>query len=192
MDKEIHRFMGDLATLLKERGAGLTIDADTHITDTGHLQGDLRKRYLSSANYYHGRPISAEELLDEMKMAGVDASLIWQNPAAVRYGDDHNENYDNLYRANRYIVDSAMHYPGKFIPAGWTDPKALGLSKATHLAEICIREWGFACVKMNPAQNAFPMYSPDVLEVVDAIIAMGAIPAFHYGADSPFTPVEDL
>lgn len=192
MDQEIRNFTRELAELLLDQGSGLTIDADTHITDPGLLEGDTLLRYRAEENYYHGRPISAEELLLEMELAGVDVSLIWQNPAAIRYDDDLGANYDKLYRANRYIVEAALRYPGKFIPAGWTDPKALGLKAALKLAEICVNTWDFACVKMNPAQNAFRMYSPEVLEIVDALVAMKAIPAFHYGADTPYTPVKDL
>ena len=192
MDNEVRKFVSDLAAYLAKQGSRLTIDADTHITDVSSLEGEILERYRREENYYHGRPITAEELLAEMKMAGVDASLIWQNPAAIRYGSDKMENYEKLYRANLYIRDTAMRFPGKFIPAGWTDPRALGVSAAIKLAETCINEWGFACVKMNPAQNAFRMHSPEAMEVADAIVAMDAMPAFHFGADSPYTPVEDL
>ena len=41
---------------------------------------------------------------------------------------------------------------------------------------------------MNPAQNAYPIDSDMVLEVVDAIVAHGAVPAFHFGADTKYTP----
>jgi predicted TIM-barrel fold metal-dependent hydrolase len=80
----------------------------------------------------------------------------------------------------------------KLIPAGWTDPKALGLEKAIQLTEICVLELGFLIVKMNPAQNAFPIDGEDVFRVVDKIRELNAMVAFHYGADTPFTPSEGL
>ena len=47
-------------------------------------------------------------------------------------------------------------------------------------------------VKMNPAQNAFPIDGEDSLRVVDEIVALGAVPAFHVGSDTPHTPIEGL
>lgn len=55
-----------------------------------------------------------------------------------------------------------------------------------------MRDLGFAIVKMNSAQNRYPIDSPAVLAVVDHIVSLGAIPAFHYGADTPFTPAIGL
>lgn len=170
----------------------LVIDADTHATDLDALEGKLLDSYKYNINYYHGRPLSAEELISEMKGAGVDMSLIWQNPAALLYVDDKDKNFISLLKANQYISDSANTYPEQFIPAGWTDPKALGLGNAIRLTEICIREFGFLIVKMNPAQNAYPIDSEDVFKVVRKIVSLGGLPAFHYGADTPFTPAEGI
>jgi predicted TIM-barrel fold metal-dependent hydrolase len=177
---------------LKENKNNLILDADTHATDTGSLIGEPMLRYRSELNYYHGKPVSAEDLLAEMEMAGVDMALIWQNPAATVYGTSPEENFQALLRANRYIFESGVKYPEKFIPAGWTDPKALGTEYAKELARICVREFGFAIVKMNPAQNAFFIDSGPVVEVFDFISGMGAVPAFHFGADTVFTPAEGL
>jgi predicted TIM-barrel fold metal-dependent hydrolase len=177
---------------LKENKDRLVIDADTHATDTGSLMGEPMLRYRSELNYYHGKPVSAEDLLAEMEMAEVDMALIWQNPAATVYGTSPEENFEALLRANRYIFESGVRYPEKFIPAGWTDPKALGTEHAKELARICVQEFGFAVVKMNPAQNAFFIDSDPVVEVFDFITGMGAVPAFHFGADTEFTPAEGL
>jgi predicted TIM-barrel fold metal-dependent hydrolase len=127
-----------------------------------------------------------------MDAAGVDMALSWQNPAVLEYGDDPATNHERLSAANRYILDLATRYPDRIIPAGWTDPKALGVEGAIVLARRCVREWGFPVVKMNPAQNGFPIDSPVVLEVVDAVVAEGAVPAFHFGGDTEFTPAEGL
>lgn len=177
---------------LKENKDKIVIDGDTHATDTSALSGDILLRYRSESNYYHGKPVSAEDLLREMKMAEIDMAIIWQNPAATSYGNSHEENFYALLKANRYIYDSGVKYPEKFIPAGWTDPKALGTDLAKELARICLHEFGFAIVKMNPAQNAFYIDSDPVIEVLDYIAGIGAVPAFHFGADTEFTPAEGL
>jgi predicted TIM-barrel fold metal-dependent hydrolase len=170
----------------------LIIDADTHATDTAGLEDVFREAIQGSPDYYHGRPVSAEELIKEMDMAGVDMALIWQNPATTLYGTDRNKNFEALLAANRYIFESAIKYPQRFIPAGWTDPKSLGTDLAIKLAGICISEFGFPIVKMNPAQNAFSITDETVINVVDFIVESGAVPAFHYGADTEYTPAKGL
>ena len=183
----------EMIRFLKENGNHLVIDADVHITDVVALTGDLKKKYKSSQNYYHGRPVSTEDLLKEMKMAGVDMSLIWQNPSGTVYNDDDADgNFERLLAANRYILHSFLEYPTQFIPAGWTDPKALGITNAIKLIHALMKDFGFFIVKMNPAQNAYPLHSEDVIKCVDEIISLGGIPAFHYGADTIYTPPEDL
>jgi predicted TIM-barrel fold metal-dependent hydrolase len=193
MNGRIVRHIEKLLSFLSERKDNLVIDADAHITDLTLLSEQHHQKYVTTPNYYHGRPISAEDLLAEMKMADVDMSLIWQNPATTVYeANDQDGNYEKLLQVNRYILDSFLAHPLKFIPAGWTDPKALGLKNALRLVHVLMEEFGFFIVKMNPAQNAYPMYSGDVIQCVDKIIALGGVPAFHYGADTIYTPPEDL
>lgn len=182
----------ELTDYLSRNGSHLVIDADTHITGFDLMTESARQRYAASADYYHGRPISAEDLLREMEMARVDAALSWQNPAATHYTGDLDANYDALLAANRYVHLSAVKYMGRIIPGGWTDPKACGVEGARRIAEACVAEFGFPFVKMNPAQNAYPIDSPEVAAVLDRIVELGAVPAFHFGADSPYTPAEGL
>jgi predicted TIM-barrel fold metal-dependent hydrolase len=170
----------------------LVVDGDTHITALDRLAPELAGRVAANPNYFHGRPIPVEELLWEMDRADVDLALSWQNPSATPYGDDEEANFEALLAANRYIHQAARRHPVRIIPAGWTDPKALGVERACRLAGICVGEFGFGVVKMNPAQNRYPIDSDMVLEVVDTIVGLGAVPAFHYGADTPFTPAEGL
>ena len=170
----------------------LIIDADTHPSPVEELSGVIREKYDTHADYYHGKPVSVQNLTAEMHMSGVDMCLIWQNPAVVPYTEERDENYDALYTSNRFIRDTADARPQQFIPAGWTDPQALGVEKALRLAEICITEFGFFIVKMNPAQNEFPIDSDNVKTVADRIVELGAVPAFHFGADTPYTPVAGL
>jgi predicted TIM-barrel fold metal-dependent hydrolase len=175
-----------LAGYLDARQGDLTIDADVHATDT--------RRYppRPMPGYYHGRPVSAEDLVEEMDQADVSMANVWQNPACTRYPGGEDENAQALLQSNRYIFESALRFPERFIPAGWTDPKACGVSNACRVAEVCVREFGFALVKMNPAQNGYPIDSPLVMAVLDRIVELGAVPVFHFGADSPYTPAGGL
>lgn len=168
------------------------IDADTHISDLSVSPCWIQDRILESANYFHGKPITAEELVDEMDAASVDMALCWQNPAATVYPGTEIENFSSLLAANQYIYDASLRFPDRIIPAGWTDPKALGLEGALKIVDHCISEFGFAVVKINPAQNEFPIDSDEVFAIVDRIYSGKAIPAFHFGADTPYTPPEGL
>ncbi len=170
----------------------LVIDGDTHATDTAAMHPDLAAQLDACPDYYHGRPVSAEDLIAEMNMAGVDMALIWQNPAATVYTNNPEANFKALHNVNQYIYETSLKYPDRFIPAGWIDPKALGTANAKRLVDICVNDFGFAVVKMNPAQNAFPIDSEPVVEVFDHIVSRGAVPAFHFGADTGFTPAEGL
>lgn len=171
---------------LSSHAATLTVDADTHATDVSRYP----RRPVD--HYYHGRPISAEDIIAEMNASGLSAANTWQNPAATIYPGGEDENAEALLEANRYICLAAERYPDRLIPSGWTDPKACGVANACRIAETCVLEFGFVIVKMNPAQNRYPIDSPAVLKVVDRIVELGAVPAFHYGADSPFTPAAGL
>ncbi len=179
-------------TYLEKKKEKLVIDADTHITDMLNLHPILKKQHESTENYFHGKCISAEDLLAEMKMAEVDMCLVWQNPAGTFYPGGENENFHALMKANEYIFQSSKKYENRFIPSGWTDPEALGMEKALELVDVCVKKFGFPIVKLNPAQNQFPIDSEGVFKIVDRIVALGATPAFHYGADTPFTPAHGL
>lgn len=175
---------------LKANKDNLIIDADTHISDTENLPESLKQQFLESNNYYHGKPISAEDLLAEMQMADVDMCLSWQNPAVALYGNNREKNFETLLKANQYVYDSDAKYPNRFIPGGWTDPKNLGEDLAIKMAEICVKKLGFLFVKMNPAQNAYPIDSDAVVNIFNKIIELGGIPAFHFGGDTPYTKAE--
>ena len=185
------RIEKQLSFLMAEK-ENLIIDADTHLTDIKNMAPAFKKRLGETPDYYQGRPIDSDDLLREMKMSGVNMCLVWQNPAATLYTDNPDENFNNLLSANRYIYRSAVAYPENFIPAGWTDPRALGFDNAVKLASVCVNTFGFGIVKLNPAQNQFPIDSPMVTDMVKEIIKLGAIPAFHYGADTPYTPASGL
>jgi len=168
----------------------LCSDADTHITRPG--LGPRGPKTSNKSTYFHGRALSAEQLIAEMDTCGVDVSLCWQNPSATRYQGDKSADFESLLDSNRYVYESCLRHPFRFFPGGWTDPKALGVEYAKELVEICVKQFGFSIVKMNPAQNGYPIDSDPVIEVTDFIVGLGATPAFHYGADTEFTPASGL
>jgi predicted TIM-barrel fold metal-dependent hydrolase len=180
------------AEFLRRNAGRLVVDGDVHPTERDALPAATRERLERDPNYYHGRPLLTEHLFEKMDKAGVDMSMCWQNPAVLQYGDDMAENAARLAAANARIAALAADNVERIIPAGWTDPKALGVDRAIALARRCVEEFAMPVVKMNPAQNHYPIDSDEVGEVVDAIVALGAVPAFHFGSDTPFTPPEGL
>jgi predicted TIM-barrel fold metal-dependent hydrolase len=181
-----------LIRFLEEHRDRLIIDADTHATDLRQLDDALRWRCEASPDYFQGRPTSAEDLLAEMRMAHIDMALIWQNPSATRYFDEPAENFATLLAANAYVRDAAQCHPRHFIPGGWIDPRALGLDLALELVDRLVTDFGFLFIKLNPAQNGYAIDSDSVRAVVRRIVEHGAIPAFHFGADTPYTPADGL
>ena len=192
MDGAAAAALAALANRLEADGAHLVIDADTHISDLRSLSEGEQRRHDADAGYYHGRPVSAEELIEEMDLAGVDMALVWQNPSATAYCGNPVRNTEALAAANGYVCAAARRHPARLIPAGWVDPQACGLENTLRLVDILVGELGFFMVKLNPAQNRFMMDSPDALAVVDRIVERGAVPAFHFGADTPYTPAGAL
>ncbi|MBN1116446.1 MAG: hypothetical protein JXA77_04550 [Bacteroidales bacterium] len=177
---------------LEDNKDKLTIDGDVHLTDVANLDEPFNTKLEREPNYYQGRPVGLHEVLNEMDIAGIDMCMIWQNPASTLYKKNENFNYQSLLSANRFIYESVKRYPQKFIPGGWIDPNAMSVTQAKKMISVLVTEYGFPIVKMNPAQNEFMIDSPVVLELVEEIYRFGAIPAFHFGADTPFTPVEAL
>lgn len=170
----------------------VVFDGDVHPSDPDAYPPALSARLAQDPDYYHGRPISGDELLRDMDRAAVDMALCWQNPAVTQYGADPAANFEALLAANRFVARLGQQHPDRIIAAGWTDPKALGPARAAELVRIGVEEWGFPVVKMNPAQNAYRIDDESVLRLVDQIVELGAAPAFHFGGDTPFTPAEGL
>ncbi|MHA3979457.1 amidohydrolase family protein [Halovulum sp. GXIMD14794] len=177
---------------LMEHGSRLVIDGDVHPTDADALPPEMAERMARDPDYFHGRALLSERLVPQLDQAGVDMALCWQNPATLPYSGDKADNARRLREANARISALAERHPTRVIPAGWTDPKALGTEAAVALARTCVEEFAMPVVKMNPAQNAYPIDDPMVMEVVDEIVSLGAVPAFHFGADTGFTPTEGL
>ncbi len=171
---------------------GGRFDGDAHVTDPAQWPPALAQRLADEPDYFHGRPLSAEELLAEMDVADVAMALIWQNPAATRRGPDRADNFAALADSNRAIALAAARWPRRFVPGGWTDPAGLGVDEAKRMVDLCVDELGFRIVKINPAQNAIPMDGAEVRAVTEHIVARGALPAFHVGGDTPWTPASAL
>lgn len=188
--RAIDRIKRQLKFLVENRKT-IIADTDTHLTDFSIMSAQMQKKYESTYNLYQGRPISVEDLLTEMKMAGVDLCLCWQNPATTWYRGG-SLNFEYLLRSNRYIFECSCRYPEKIIPSGWTDPKALGMETAKEMVRICVEDFGCPVVKINPAQNAFQIDSDQVIELTRTIIDYGVVPAFHFAADTKYTPTEGL
>ena len=123
-----------LTAYLEANSDRLTIDADVHPTDRSALPPEHETRIVADPNYYHTRPYLSEELIARMDLADVDMALCWQNPGVLPYSDDRTANDARLTAANASISALADRHPERVIPAGWTDPKALGLDGAIRLA----------------------------------------------------------
>ncbi len=177
---------------LKANRENLVADADTHITDLGAMDIFMKRDYCANPNYYQGRPISLSDMLTEMKMANVDICLSWQNPASTPYPGDYDRNYASLLHSNKYIYDCANEYPEHIIPTGWVDPKGIGMENAKEMIRVCTEEHGCPIIKLNPAQNAYMIDSDIVMELTADIINAGAVPAYHFAADTPYTTISGL
>ena len=192
MTQEKKLRLENLLTYLRHNKKRLVIDADTHISDLGKLDKKHKNLYNSSHDYYQGKPVNAEQLIAEMDMTDIDMSLCWVNPSVIQYNNSSFENYEFLKSAISYVIETAEKYPMRIIPTGWIDPKSLGMEKSKDLVAELVKDMGLLVIKMNPAQNGYPMDHPDVRTLVKLIVELGAIPAFHYGADTSFTPPESL
>jgi hypothetical protein len=135
----------------------MIVDADVHLSS-------LRE----------GNRITVEELLRRMDRAGVTRALAWLQPAYFR----------DVEGGNRYIFECVRRYPERIIGFGWVDPH-FGLEKCLEEIKRCTGEYGFVGVKLNGAQNEFPIDDEQVcLPLIEAIVETGKLLAFHIGADS--------
>ena len=137
----------------------MIIDADVHISPTP--QG--------------GNSISADELLRRMDRAGVDKAVTWLQPPYVR---------DEIDAGNAYVARAMRAHPDRILGFGWADPN-LGVERAIADARRAVEEYGFHGVKLNGAQNGYPIDDPHLaLPVIEQVARSGAILALHVGADA--------
>jgi predicted TIM-barrel fold metal-dependent hydrolase len=135
------------------------LDADCHISPTPES----------------GNSIGYEELLRRMDKAGVEKALTWLQPPYLR---------SNIELSNRYIHEAAIKHPDRILGFGWADPN-LGIDHAIREAERCIHEYCFYGVKLNGAQNGFPIDDPErSFPIVETLARAHSRLAFHIGADS--------
>jgi uncharacterized protein len=137
----------------------MLIDADVHISPTP--QG--------------GNSIGIDELLRRMDRAGVDKAITWLQPPYVR---------SEIDAGNAYVAAAMRAHPDRILGFGWADPN-LGVEKAIADARRAVEEDGLFGVKLNGAQNGYPIDDPaKALPVIEAVAATGAILALHVGADA--------
>ena len=135
------------------------IDADVHISPTP--QG--------------GASISIDELLRRMDRCGVDKAVTWLQPPYVR---------GEIDAGNAYVVQAMRAHPDRILGFGWADPN-LGVERAIADARTAIDN-GCYGVKLNGAQNGYPIDDPRLaMPVIAAIAEMGTVLALHVGADAP-------
>ncbi len=135
----------------------MIIDADVHLSP-------LRE----------GNRITVEELLRRMDRSEVERALSWLQPAYFR----------DVEGGNRYIYECARRYPERITGFGWIDPH-FGLEKSLGEVKRCTEEYGFTGVKLNGAQNEFPIDDEWIcMPLIEAIVETGKLLAFHIGADS--------
>jgi hypothetical protein len=135
------------------------IDADVHISPTP--QG--------------GNSITTDELLRRMDRCGVDKAVTWLQPPYVR---------SEIDAGNAYVVQAMREHPGRILGFGWADPN-LGVERAIEEAKRSVDSGCFG-VKLNGAQNGYPIDDPRLaMPVIAAIAEMGTTLALHVGADAP-------
>ncbi|MCL2832870.1 MAG: amidohydrolase [Treponema sp.] len=135
----------------------MIIDADTHISPIDEPNA-----------------LRAEELINQMDKSSVDKAICWLLPPYMR------EINDSL----KYIYESVRKYPNRLLGFGWVDPH-FGISKGKDTIRKCLNEYGFYGVKLNGAQNSFPIDDEKIsMPLIEEIAKSKKILAFHIGADA--------
>lgn len=119
------------------------------------------------------KAISASELDDRLAEANVDKALCWLLPQDV----------DDVSESNQYIYESCKTR-SRFVPFGWANIME-GEEKALRDTAVCMDEYGFRGVKLNGAQNYYPIDSLPAMHVCEQIAKRNGIIAFHIGYDEP-------
>lgn len=135
----------------------MIFDADTHMSPYKNFEGS----------------IDAAQWAVNMDAAGIDRALCWLLPQGV----------EDVSESNRYLYSSSKKY-AKMLPFGWANIRE-GIDKALFDAQQCIEEFGFCGVKLNGAQNEYPIDSLDAMRVAGEVARLGGILAYHIGADAP-------
>ena len=134
----------------------MIIDADTHISPTNDVN-----------------TIKVEELIAQMDRSNVDKAVCWLQPPYMRTIDTSLE----------YIYESVKRFPDRLLGFGWVDPH-FGIEEGRDTVKKCLAEYGFYGVKLNGAQNSFPIDDEKMsLPIIEEIAKAGSILAFHIGAD---------
>jgi len=121
----------------------------------------------------HDKAIDAAGLNEMFETAGVERALVWLMPQGV---------FD-VSESNKYVYENSKLYP-RFFPFGWVNVRE-GVQKAKDDVKRCLSEYGFPGVKLNGAQNDFPIDSKEAMQVCEFIAGEGGMIAFHIGEDIP-------
>ena len=133
-------------------------DADSHMSPYQNFDG----------------AINAQEWEKIMAGAGVSRAICWLLPQGV----------EDVAESNHYLYEQAKINP-RMLPFGWVNVGKDGLEKSLREADTCLKEYGFAGVKINGAQNEYYIDGPEATQVALHIAACGGILAYHIGADAP-------
>ena len=134
----------------------MIIDADTHISPTDDANA-----------------IRVEELIAQMDKSNVEKAVCWLQPPYMR----------TLDASLEYVYASVKRFPDRLLGFGWVDPH-FGIERGKTTIKKCLTEYGFYGVKLNGAQNSFPIDDEKMsLPLIEEIAKMGSILAFHIGAD---------
>ena len=137
----------------------MIIDADTHVSpykEPGIIQ------------------IPVEELLSQMETSKVDKALCWLTPPYMREID----------ASLKYVYEYTKKYPDKLLGFGWADPH-FGVKKGKETVKKCLNEYGFYGIKLNGAQNSFPIDNEEMcFPIIEEVAKAGSILAFHIGVDA--------
>ena len=135
----------------------MIIDADTHISPPNDEI-----------------TMCAEELIDQMDKSKVDKAICWLQPLYMRTIDP----------SLRYIYESVQKFHGRLLGFGWVDPH-FGIKKGKETIKKCLNEYGFHGIKLNGAQNYFPIDNEEYcFPLIEEIAKAGSILALHIGADA--------
>jgi uncharacterized protein len=135
----------------------MIIDADCHI----------------SSQKFDGLALTADELVAQMDLAGVDRALVWLKPPYDR----------DVARENAAVYAATQRHGERLIGFGWCNPR-LGRAQGEDEIRRCFEQYGFAGLKFNGAQDDYVIDDAGVaLPLIEVAARYGRPLAFHIGAD---------
>ena len=134
----------------------MIIDADCHI----------------SSHKFDGLAITADELVAQMGLVGVDKALVWLKPP---YNKD-------IAPENKAMYEATHRYPDRLLGFGWANPR-LGKENTLSTIKQCFEEYGLYGIKFNGAQDEYVIDDAAILPFIETAAQYAWPIAFHIGAD---------